>query len=194
MRQVYSYLIVILGILIIAGFFFLETRLRSGNEAKSWQAGQFDQRSTMLIVIAYPVCALALISSLFLNRSNIAVLPSGVGWLGIIIALAGFGLRVWSMGVLGKFYTRTLKVTEKQSIVRAGPYCFIRHPGYLGSILIWSGVAASATNWIVLLIVFIIVFGVYVYRMQSEEKMLLATNADYAEYREHTWRLIPLIY
>ena len=94
------------------------------------------------------------------------------------------------MSVLGKFYTRTLKVTENQSIVHVGPYRFIRHPGYLGSILIWSGVAASTQNWIVLLIVLIVMFSVYVYRIQSEEKMLLATNADYAEYRKQTWRLI----
>ena len=183
-----------LGVLLIIGFFFMETLLRSGGEAKSWQAGQFDQRSTMFIIIAYPVCAVALISSLFLNRSNIALLPSWIAWLGIIIALAGFGLRVWSMSVLGQFYTRTLKVTENQSIVRAGPYRFIRHPGYLGSILIWSGVAASTTNWIALLIVLVVMFAVYIYRIQSEEKMLLSTNAGYAEYRKHTKRLIPLIY
>jgi|SRR5271157_1208992 len=184
--------IVILGILIIAGFFFLETRLRSGNEAKSWQAGQFDQRSTMFIVIAYIVCGAALISSSFLERLSVGSLPAWIAWLGIVIALAGFGLRVWSMSVLGKFYTRTLKVTGNQSIVRAGPYRFIRHPGYLGSILIWSGVAASTQNWIVLLIVLFVMFGVYIYRIQSEEKMLISTNADYADYRKQTWRLIPL--
>ena len=70
--------IVILGILIIAGFFFLETRLRSGSEAKSWQAGQFDQRSTMFIVLAYVVCGAALISSSFLDKLNVAVLPRGL--------------------------------------------------------------------------------------------------------------------
>jgi protein-S-isoprenylcysteine O-methyltransferase Ste14 len=185
---------IVIGVLIIAGFFFLETRLRSGDEAKSWQAGQFDERSTMLILIAYVICGIALIASSFISRLNIALLPHWVGWLGIVIALAGFGLRIWSMSVLGKFYTRTLKVTENQSIVRAGPYHLVRHPGYLGSILIWSGVAASTMNWIVLFIVLIVMFGVYIYRIQSEEKMLLATNADYADYQKHTRRLIPLIY
>src|ERR1043165_2088246 len=109
-----------LGVLIIVGFFFLETRLRRGEEAKSWQAGRFDQRSTMFIVIAYFICGLALLFALLLNRFGIAGLPSWVGWLGVLIALIGFGLRVWSMSVLGTFYTRTLKVTDKQSIVRTG--------------------------------------------------------------------------
>src|SRR6266496_629713 len=148
-----------LGVLIIISFFFGETRLRRGEEAKSWQAGQFDQHSTMFIVMAYFVCGLVLLSALLLSRFKIALLPSWVGWLGILIALIGFGLRVWSMSVLGKFYTRTLKVTDRQSIVRAGPYGLIRHPGYLGSILIWSGVAASTQNWIVLVIVLVVMFG-----------------------------------
>ncbi len=183
-----------IGILIIIGFFFLETRLRQGGEAKSWQAGKFDQRSTLFIVIAYFVCGLALLSASLLGKAHMAVLPAWVGWLGIAVALIGFGLRVWSMSVLGRFYTRTLKTTAQQSIVRAGPYRLIRHPGYLGSILIWSGVAASTQNWIVFAIVLVVMLGVYIYRIETEEEMLAGAYKDYAEYRKQTWRLIPLIY
>src|SRR5215467_5177585 len=104
----------IIGVLIIVGFFFMETRLRRGEEAKSWEAGQFDQRSTMFIVLAYLICGTALLAASLLNWLKIAVLPAWVGWIGILIALLGVGLRIWSMNVLGKFYTRTLKVTENQ--------------------------------------------------------------------------------
>jgi len=186
-------LVDILGVLIIVGFFYLELRLRRGDEAKSWQAGQFDQRSTMFIVIAYVICGAALFSASFLNRLSVGSLPAWVAWLGILVGLLGLGLRIWSMSILGRFYTRTLRVTESQSIVRAGPYGLIRHPGYLGSILIWSGVAASTGNWIVLSIVLVVMFSVYVYRIQSEEQMLLATNAEYAEYKKKTWKLIPFV-
>ncbi len=172
----------------------METRLRRGGEAKSWQAGQFDQRSTMFIVIAYFVCGIALLSATFLSKLKNATLPFRVGWLGIVIALLGFGLRIWSMSVLGKFYTRTLKVVENQTIVREGPYRMIRHPGYLASILIWSGVALSTQVWIVLIVVLFVMFGVYIYRIQTEEKMLVQTNPDYADYRRRTWRLIPPVY
>jgi protein-S-isoprenylcysteine O-methyltransferase len=187
-------LINILSILIIVGFFFMEFTLRRGGEAKSWKAGQFDQRSTMFIVISYFICGIALFCASWLNQITLPLLPAWFAWLGILVALLGFGLRVWSMNALGKFYTRTLRVTQQQNIIRDGPYRLIRHPGYLGSILIWLGVAASTENWIVLAVVLVVMFGVYAYRIQTEEKMLLETNTDYAEYRKQTWRLIPLVY
>ena len=107
-------LINILGILIVVGFFFMELVLRRGGEAKSWQAGKFDQSSTALIVLAYIVCGIALLVASPLNKLKIALLPHWMDWLGILIALLGLGFRIWSMSVLGKFYTRTLKVSESQ--------------------------------------------------------------------------------
>ncbi len=184
----------VLGYLVIAQFFFLEGRVRSGGEAKDMQAGQFDQRSTRMIGLAYLVSILVLLLSWLLNWLGIGVLPVWVGWLGLGIALAGLLVRWWSMRVLGAFYTRTLKVVENHAIVREGPYRLIRHPGYLGSILMWAGVAAATANWIVFLVILVVMLAVYHYRMESEEKMLVETQPEYAEYRKHTWRLIPLIY
>jgi protein-S-isoprenylcysteine O-methyltransferase Ste14 len=184
----------ILGYLILAGFFLTESRIRTGGEAKSFERGQFDQRSTAYIGIAYLISMLALLASWILNKPKIGMLPSSIAWLGLVIALCGLLIRWWANRVLGAFYTRTLKVTENQTIVRQGPYRVIRHPGYLGSILMWTGVAAATANWIVLAVVLVIMFGVYVYRIQAEEKMLLTTNAEYAEYQKHTRRLIPFVY
>ena len=183
----------VLGYLIVMQFFFLDHN-RRGAEAKSFETGEFDQHSTMYVGIAYFVSMMLLLASWIFNWLNFGSLPAWVGWLGIIVGLFGLTLRWWANRVLGAFYTRTLKVIENQSIVRAGPYRLIRHPGYLGSILIWVGATAATTNWIVLLGVLIVMIGVYVYRIQNEEKMLLAMNADYAEYRKGTWRLIPSIY
>jgi protein-S-isoprenylcysteine O-methyltransferase Ste14 len=171
-----------------------ESRIRTGQEAKSFERGQFDQRSTVYIGVAYLISILALLVSWFFNSLRIGILPTWVAWLGLIIALCGVLLRWWANRALGAFYTRTLKVAENQSIIREGPYRFIRHPGYLGSILMWSGVATATANWMVLLLVLIVMLVVYIYRIESEEKMLISASADYADYRKHTWRLIPRIY
>ena len=183
-----------LGYIVIAGFFLFESRLRKGQEARSLKSGQFDQRSTIFIGIAYLICALALLLALFLNGLNIVVLPQWVGWLGVAVALAGLGFRAWAMRVLGAFYTRTLKMAENQTIVREGPYRLIRHPGYLGSILVWVGAAMATSNWFVVLITLVAVFSAYIYRIQNEEKMLLTTSSEYATYRSNTWKLIPFVY
>jgi protein-S-isoprenylcysteine O-methyltransferase Ste14 len=183
-----------LGYLVVAGFFWFESRLRQGQEAKSLKSGEFDQRTTMVIGVAYVICAVALWLALLLSWMKIAVLPAWVGWLGIAIALAGLGFRAWAMRVLGAFYTRTLKMAENQTIAREGPCRPIRHPGYLGSILMWTGAAAATANWIVILLVLAAVLGAYTYRIQYEEKLLLSTNANYAQYRAHTWKLIPFLY
>ncbi len=180
----------VLGYLIVAQFFLLD-RSRRGAEAKSFEAGKFDQNSTMYIGVAYFVSVLSLLASWLLNWLHVGALPV---WVGVAVALIGLLFRWWANRVLGAFYTRTLKVTENQFIVRAGPYRLIRHPGYLGSILMWSGAAAATANWIVLLIVLIVMLVVYVYRIETEEKMLVSAYTDYAEYRKHTWRLIPLVY
>jgi protein-S-isoprenylcysteine O-methyltransferase Ste14 len=184
----------ILGYLIVAEFFFLEGRIRSGTEARSVEAGQFDQRSTLYIGIAIFVSVLSLLASWLFNGLKVGILPEWAGWLGLMVAACGLLLRWWANRVLGAFYTRTLQVAENQFIVREGPYRLIRHPGYLGSILMWVGTAAATANWIVLLIVLAAMLGAYVYRIQTEEHMLLTTNPEYAEYGSHTWRLIPFVY
>jgi protein-S-isoprenylcysteine O-methyltransferase Ste14 len=184
----------ILGYLILAGFFLTESRIRTGREAKSFERGQFDQHSTAYIGIAYLISALVLLGSWLFNGFGVGTLATWVGWLGIVVALLGVLLRWWANRVLGAFYTRTLKVTENQTIIREGPYRVIRHPGYLGSILMWAGVDAATANWIVLVVVLVVMFGAYIYRIQTEEQMLLATNAGYEEYRKQTWRLIPFFY
>ena len=184
----------ILGYFILAVFFLTESRIRSGGEAKSFERGQFDQHSTATIGIAYLISMLVLLASWIFNKLEIGTLRAFIGWLGLVIAICGLLIRWWANRVLGEFYTRTLKVTENQSIVRAGPYRLIRHPGYLGSILMWAGVALATANWIVLIIVLVVMLGVYSYRIQTEEKMLLATNPDYGEYQKHTRKLIPFLF
>ena len=184
----------LLGYLVLAVFLFIEGRIRSGQEAKSYEAGRFDQSTTKFLGLGYFISILALLTVWLLNFIGIGALSTRVGWLGILLAVFGLSTRWWANHVLGVFYTRTLKVAENQIIVQEGPYRLIRHPGYLGSILMWIGVAAATANWIVILIVFVVMIFAYYYRIENEEKMLLAVHANYSEYRSHTWRLIPFIY
>jgi protein-S-isoprenylcysteine O-methyltransferase Ste14 len=187
----------ILAYLLIALFFVIESRARIGQVAKSLDRTLFDRGSTFTLVAAYLLTVLGLIAAPVLNYMQIGRLPYGplVGWIGIVIALAGIALRIWAYRTLGRFYTRTLRVSENQHVVREGAYKLIRHPGYGGVILMWLGAALAMMNGITVAVASAALLAAYHYRIQTEERMLLAEMAgEYGDYRAHTRKLIPFLY
>ena len=109
--------------------------------------------------------------------------------------VVGIELRVWAARTLGSYYTRTLLTTKEQEVVATGPYARIRHPGYLGNILLWSGFGVLSANLAIALLFPVMFVAASVYRISVEERMLAGTlGKDYAEYRRRTYRLVPLVY
>src|SRR5262249_22190025 len=118
-----------------------------------------------------------------------------IGWLGVVVMVGGLGLRLWAQAVLGRHYTTTLRHTDDQPIVRAGPYCLLRHPGYAGLLLAWVGAGLATANWAVASGIALLMLVAYGYRIAAEEAMMLSAFGDrYREYRARTWRLIPFVY
>ena len=184
---------VILAYVLIAGFFAIEIFMRQGSSAKSLEETDSDKGSTMLIGASFGV---AIILPPLLNLFQVGQTAFAIiGWLGLAIMLLGLGLRVWSMRVLGAYYSRVLRVTDTQTIVTQGPYRVIRHPGYLATMLVWVGSGLALGNWFAAVLIALLMFGVYGYRIRSEEAMLLATFGDrYQRYCRQTWKLLPFLY
>jgi protein-S-isoprenylcysteine O-methyltransferase len=175
-------------------FFALERFLRTGAEAKALERGQFDRGSTLLVGAAFNMPFLL---APLLNRLGLGRMRGGgvVGWSGVFIAGAGLVLRVTAMRMLGAAYTRTLRVSERQRVVRSGVYRFVRHPGYLATILVWTGAALALANWVATALTAATLFLTYRYRIRAEERMLVATfGREYTEYAARTRRLIPFLY
>ncbi len=139
---------------------------------------------------------ISLVLPLILGVAGVGRLSAPLAsWLGIVAMLLGLAFRAWSMRVLGSSYTRTLRVAGAQEIVDRGPYRYIRHPGYLGSILIWAGFALALADWIGIIAIALLMVGVYVYRIQAEEAMLVAAFGEpYEKYRKRSWRLLPFLF
>jgi phosphonate transport system substrate-binding protein len=69
-------------------------------------------------------------------------------WAGVVLAAAGLVLRAWGMRTLGEAYSRTLRTTTAQRLVTTGPYRWVRHPGYLGSVSVWVGASLAFHSWL----------------------------------------------
>ena len=95
------------------------------------------------------------------------------------------------MKALRSLYTSYLGIQPK---VSAGPYKFVRHPGYLGEIMSMFGVGVSLSSVVGLGLAMVSVLLV-LKRIKPEEEMLRAEFGDeYQNYAKSTRRLIPFIY
>jgi protein-S-isoprenylcysteine O-methyltransferase len=178
---------------LLLAWLLLEGVLRSGNDARSWEAGEADRSSTRLIVVTYVV---AFAAPLLIGTKGFGATTtdSPLAWVGIAIGALGLALRSWSMRVLGRDYTRSLRTRDEQSVIDRGPYRVVRHPGYLGSVLVWGG-SRLAVNWLVAIVTAVVLAAVYAFRIHAEERMLDEHfGAEYREYKTHTWRLVPFVW
>ena len=118
-----------------------------------------------------------------------------VFYLGVCLTLLGVALRWWSIRVLGRYFSRNLAVKTDQTVVERGPYRFVRHPAYSGTLLTMLGIGLAMTNWASLLVVLLCGLFGHLYRVRVEEKMLVAElGQPYEEYMRRTRRFTPFVF
>ncbi len=87
-----------------------------------------------------------------------------------------------------------IQADRKQRVISTGVYGFVRHPLYLGVLLMMFG-APLLLGSIAGLIISVIAAIVLVGRILGEEKMLVNELDGYAEYRKKVnYRLIPFVW
>jgi protein-S-isoprenylcysteine O-methyltransferase Ste14 len=103
------------------------------------------------------------------------------------ITLAGYAVAIWSVLYLGRSLAVVVSVRE---LVRGGPYRFVRHPMYLGYILLVVGMfIASPSPYSLLLVASYL--AITVWRARLEERALCAHSEDYRRYAARTAFLLP---
>jgi len=113
--------------------------------------------------------------------------------IGLIVALTGIVLRIYSVLTLGQFFTTRVQTTSEQTVVESGPYRLIRHPSYTGALLTILGVLMCSTNWISIAC-FVLAIPGFAYRIRVEERALMAgLGPPYADYMRRTKRLVPFV-
>lgn len=107
----------------------------------------------------------------------------------IAFCLSGFW-TIFSLVVLGRSFAVLPAV---RSTVSRGAYAFVRHPAYLGELLMLA-CCAVATGTIQSAVLLLVSVGGMALRISIEERVL-AVSSDYESYRQQVrWRLLPWVW
>lgn len=92
------------------------------------------------------------------------------------------------------YAARTVEVMKGQKVISTGPYSIVRHPMYIGVIMMYLATPIALGSYLALPF-FILIVPFIIYRILNEEEVLLRGLKGYKEYCEKTkYRLIPFIW
>jgi protein-S-isoprenylcysteine O-methyltransferase Ste14 len=165
----------------------LQRRMHGGPRAEA--------RTLQKIIITGALLGLfaMLAFSAFDHRVGWSSVPAWVCLLGDVLVAAGLGIAMLVV-IQNGYAAATVTVETGQKVVSGGLYKFIRHPMYVGNVIMMVGVPlALGSYWGLLFVLPGVV--VLIFRILDEEKMLTQDLAGYHEYAQRVrYRLMPYVW
>ncbi|MFH1016816.1 MAG: isoprenylcysteine carboxylmethyltransferase family protein [Pseudomonadota bacterium] len=155
-----------------------------------------DRGSIRLIIIAgYLSILLPLGKFILAVHNHEALRARSTAAAAAIVGSLALILRVYSIRVLGKFFTSHVVIQEDHQLCEAGPYRYVRHPSYSGSMLFFLMVPVvfGYPLWFFLYAVAWLL--TYRRRIAAEEEALTEHFGEkYVQYKARTKALIPWVF
>lgn len=191
---IWAWILISVGVIILTINAFvipsevIEERGRKKENVKKW-----DKILTMINII--PFLGMYILSGLDYRFNWSNYLHVSVHIIGIIITFLGSMLFTWSM-VSNKYFSTMVRIQDERDhkVAIEGPYKFVRHPGYVGFIIMVLA-TPIALGSLYALSMSIIVSIIFVIRTALEDKTLNEELTGYKEYSKNVkYRLIPFVW
>lgn len=183
------------ALITILWFVFLAFWLITSFSAKkSIQPHPWKQGGLVRLVILLVVIAILQIHSVrdFLKFHTYTASPA-LATTGVILCALGIAFAFWARINIGKNWGMPMALKEDRELVTSGPYAYVRHPIYSGSLLAFVG--SSLVLGLVWAIVFLAVTIYFIYSALREEKIMTAEFPEqYPAYKARTKMLIPFVF
>lgn len=141
-------------------------------------------------LIAFATLVFALLDS---GRWHVSP-PMPAAWriAGLIAFFTGIAMFVYAMSV-NRFFSSVVRIQDERghSVVDSGPYARVRHPGYVGMLLVAATMPLALGSWWAFVPgSVLVVFGFR--RVLVEDRFLAANLPGYREYATRVrYRLLP---
>jgi protein-S-isoprenylcysteine O-methyltransferase Ste14 len=114
---------------------------------------------------------------------------------GLVVCVLSYALLAWAM-TSNAFFSQLVRIQSERghAVVTHGPYCYVRHPAYVGMILFELAMSTLLASW------WAIIAGGFcailiILRTALEDRTLMAELSGYIDYaRQVRYRLLPGIW
>ena len=110
-------------------------------------------------------------------------------WTAQAVFIYAMGLTLMLVADAQKFYT----LKFKKGLITTGLFRFIRHPNYLGEMMIYGAFAIITWHWIPWVILAWVWLGYFSVNIIMKERSM-SRYETWADYKKHSWYLIPFIF
>ncbi len=110
---------------------------------------------------------------------------------GVVLTLAGVGIAIWARLVLGRNWSGNVTLKQEHSLIRTGPYRWVRHPIYTGMLLAMLGTAIAEGQVCDFCGVALLLVSFHFKSRTEDDFMRRAFGAEHDAYREQTGALLP---
>ena len=112
-------------------------------------------------------------------------------YLGWVVLIGGFSLIALPLLLLQRKGKAPPGggVTRTTAVVTTGVYAVIRHPLYLGWMLVYIALVLCAQHWLVAVTAIVGVASVYLICVQEDRRLLARFGEEYARYKESVPRV-----
>ncbi len=163
----------------------INERGRIGQSAENWDKVLMSFYTLMLFV-------LLVVAGLDAVRFGWTIMHVAVQAIGVVGLFLSMGITYWAM-LSNPFLSTVVRIQDDRGhqVATTGPYRLVRHPMYVGVILLWLSTALILGSWWALVPALIIAV-IFIARTALEDRMLQAELPGYAEYAQRVrYRLLP---
>jgi protein-S-isoprenylcysteine O-methyltransferase Ste14 len=152
-----------------------------------------EKRQKLIVKISYLYFLLTFLLPGFDKRFGWSNVPVILVVIADILVLFGYGMFFLVLRE-NRYASRIIEVEKEQKVISSGPYAIVRHPMYLGILIMYAfSPLALGSYWAIIPAIMII--PILVARIWDEERILMKELDGYQRYMEKTkYRLIPGIW
>ena len=186
--QAWMYLILLILMMSAMSIFLIKTDPELLQRRMQYSERRKEQKR--LIFWSYPLFVLIFIMPGFDQRFGWSNLSPGISIIAEVLVVIAYGF-VALVFRENSYTSRIIEVAPDQKVIDTGPYALMRHPMYVGMLLMYFATPLALGSWVAFLVAPLMI-PVIVIRIKDEEKTLLEELPGYREYTQKVkYRLIP---